>query len=104
MTMKRPLVLSDVTLSYAREVRDTGLTTSIGDLVDLRDHGVSSDYVRAVRQEGFTNLSSSNISELRDHGVDTKYLKAIKADNPDLSIEAIDNLYDHGVKPDYYDR
>jgi beta-lactamase regulating signal transducer with metallopeptidase domain len=97
-----PLVTSDVTLSYARAVRDTGLTSSIADLVELRDHGVSSDYVRAVRQEGFTDLSASSISELRDHGVEPKYLKAIKADNPDLSIEAIDSLYDHGVKPDYY--
>jgi hypothetical protein len=97
-----PLVTSDVTLTYARAVRDTGLTSSIADLVELRDHGVSSDYVRAVRQEGFTDLSASSISELRDHGVEPKYLKAIKADNPDLSIEAIDSLYDHGVKPDYY--
>ena len=96
------LVTSDVTLSYARAVRDTGLTSSIADLVELRDHGVSSDYVRAVRQEGFTDLSASSISELRDHGVEPKYLKAIKAGNPDLSIEAIDSLYDHGVKPDYY--
>ena len=96
------LVTSDVTLSYSRAVRDTGLTSSIADLVELRDHGVSSDYVRAVRQEGFTDLSASSISELRDHGVEPKYLKAIKAGNPDLSIEAIDSLYDHGVKPDYY--
>ena len=96
------LVLSDVTLGYAQAVKDTGLTSSISDLIELRDHGVSSDYVRAVRQEGFTDLSAPNISELRDHGVDPKYLKAIKAADPNLSIEAIDGLFDHGVKPDYY--
>ena len=96
------LVISDVTLSYAKSIRDTGLTSSISDLVELRDHGVSTDYVRAVRQEGFTNLSASNLSRLYDHGVDPKYLKAIKSDAPDLSIEAIDSLFDHGVKPDYY--
>ncbi|HEY2467329.1 MAG TPA: M56 family metallopeptidase [Terracidiphilus sp.] len=96
------LVTSDVTLGYAQAVRDTGLTSSLSDLINLRDHGVSSDYVRAVRQEGFTNLSASEISELRDHGVNPNYLKAIKAAGPDLSIEAIDRLYDHGVKPDYY--
>ena len=96
------LVTSDVTLAYAQAVKDTGLTSSLSDLIDLRDHGVSSDYVRAVRQEGFTDLSAPNISELRDHGVEPNYLKAIKAAGPDLSIEAIDSLYDHGVKPDYY--
>ena len=96
------LVTSDVTLGYAQAVRDTGLTSLISDLIDLKDHGVTSDYVRAVRQEGFTDLYASDISRLRDHGVDPDYLKAIKAAGPNLSIDAIDSLYDHGVKPDYY--
>jgi beta-lactamase regulating signal transducer with metallopeptidase domain len=96
------LVISDVTLGYARAVRDTGLTSSVSDLIDLQDHGVSSDYLRAVRQEGFTNLTASDISNLRDHGVEPNYLKAIKAAGPNLSIGEIDSLYDHGVKPDYY--
>jgi beta-lactamase regulating signal transducer with metallopeptidase domain len=96
------LVISDVTLDYARAIRDTGLTSSLSDLIELQDHGVSPDYVRTVRQEGFTNLSASEISELRDHGVEPNYLKAIKAAGPNLSIEQIDSLYDHGVKPDSY--
>jgi beta-lactamase regulating signal transducer with metallopeptidase domain len=96
------LVTSDVTLAYARTVRDTGLTSSVSDLIELQDHGVSSDYVRAVRQEGFTNLTASDVSELRDHGVEPNYLKAIKAAGPKLSIDEIDSLYDHGVKPDYF--
>ena len=96
------LVTSDVTLGYAQAVRDTGLTSSLSDLIDLQDHGVSSDYVRAVRQEGFTDLSASDISELRDHGVEPNYLKAIKAAGPNLSIEQIDSLFDHGVDPDSY--
>ncbi|HLY42345.1 MAG TPA: M56 family metallopeptidase [Terracidiphilus sp.] len=96
------LVTSDVTLAYAQAVRDTGLTSSVADLVDLQDHGVSADYVRAVRQEGFTDLSAPDISRLRDHGVEPNYLKGIKTAAPNLSIEEIDSLYDHGVKPDYY--
>jgi len=97
------LVTSDVTLGYAQSVRDTGLTSSVSDLIDLQEHGVTSDYVRAVRQEGFTDLSASDISELRDHGVKPNYLKAIKTAGPNLSIEQVDNLYDHGVKPEYYE-
>ena len=96
------LATSDLNLGYAQAIKDTGLNSSISDLIDLRDHDVSSDYVRAVRLEGFTDLSAPNISELRDHGVDPNYLKAIKAAGPNLSIDEIDRLYDHGVKPDYY--
>lgn len=96
------LVTSDVTLDYARAVKDTGLTSSISDLIELQDHGVKSDYVRAVREEGFTNLSTPDICRLYDHGVKPDYLKAIKTADPKLSIEEVDRLYDHGVKPDYY--
>jgi beta-lactamase regulating signal transducer with metallopeptidase domain len=96
------LVLSDVTLAYAQAIKDTGLTSSVSDLVDLKNHGVGSDYVHAVRQEGFTDLTAENISGLYDHGVQPTYLKAIKTTDPKLSIEEIDSLYDHGVKPDYY--
>ena len=96
------LVISDVTLSYAQSVRDTGLTSSISDLVELQNHGVSAEYVRAVRKEGFIDLSASNITNLRDHGVKPDYLKAMKSAGPNLSIEEIDSLFDHGVKPDYY--
>jgi beta-lactamase regulating signal transducer with metallopeptidase domain len=96
------LVTSDVTLGYARAIRDTGLTSSVSDLIDLRNHGVGADYVRAVREEGFTDLTASDISDLRDHGVEPGYLKAIKAAGPSLSIDAIDSLYDHCVRADYY--
>jgi len=96
------LVTSDVNLAYALSIRNTGLTSSLSDLIELQDHGVSSDYVRAMRQEGFTDLSAGNISSLRDHGVEPNYLKAIKAADSNLSIEEIDSLGDHGVKPDYF--
>src|SRR3569833_4484813 len=86
------LVPSDVTLAYAQAIRDTGLTSSLSDMIELQDHGVSSDYVRTVSQEGFTDLSAEKISSLRDHGVEASYLKAIKAAGPNLSIEEIDSL------------
>jgi beta-lactamase regulating signal transducer with metallopeptidase domain len=96
------LVISDVTLAFAQAIRDTGLTSSVSNLVDLQNHGVGADYVRAVRQEGFTDLTAGEISDLRDHGVQPDYLKAVMAVDSKLSIKSIDSLYDHGVKPDYY--
>lgn len=96
------LVMSDVTLAYAQAIKETGVTSSVSDMVGLRNHGVGADYVREVRQEGFTNLAAGEISDLYDHGVKPPYLKAIMAADPKLSIEEVDSLYDHGVKPDYY--
>jgi beta-lactamase regulating signal transducer with metallopeptidase domain len=96
------LVVSDVTLDFVRSIRDTGLTSSIGDVVELKDHGVSAEYVRDIRGAGFTSMSAYDISDLRDHGVEPAYLKGIKAVDPNLSIDAIDDLRDHGVEPAFY--
>jgi beta-lactamase regulating signal transducer with metallopeptidase domain len=96
------LVVSDVTLDFVRAIRDTGLTSSIGAVVELKDHGVSAEYVRDIRRAGFTSMSAYDISGLRDHGVEPAYLKGIKAVDPNLSIDAIDNLRDHGVEAAFY--
>jgi beta-lactamase regulating signal transducer with metallopeptidase domain len=96
------LVVSDVTLDFVRAIRDTGLTSSIGAVVELKDHGVSAEYVRDIRRAGFTSMSAYDISDLRDHGVEPAYLKGIKAVDPNLSIDAIDNLRDHGVEAAFY--
>jgi beta-lactamase regulating signal transducer with metallopeptidase domain len=95
------LVTSDVTLAYAQAVRDTGVTTSISGLIDLRDHGVRPDYLKAINEED-PSLSIEAIDSLYDHGVKPDYYKSMKTAAPQLSIEQIDSLFDHGVKPDSY--
>ena len=95
------LVISDVTLSYAQAVRDTGATTSIASLVDLHDHGVKPDYLKAIKAAD-PSLSIDAIVSLYDHGVKPDYYKTMKTTAPELSIEQIDSLFDHGVKPESY--
>ncbi len=95
------LVTSDVTLGYAQAVRNTGLTSSISDLIDLRDHGVNPDYLKEIKAAD-PSLSIDAIDSLFDHGVKPDYYKSMKTAAPQLSIEQIDSLFDHGVKADSY--
>jgi hypothetical protein len=95
------LMMSDVTLDFARDVKATGLDLSAGDLGELRSHGVTPDYIRKARQAGLTKLSADDFCELRTHGVEPEYLQRIFAVDPKLSTEDICELRTHGVEPEY---
>jgi beta-lactamase regulating signal transducer with metallopeptidase domain len=95
------LMMSDVTLEFARAVKETGLNLSAGELGELRSHDVTADYIRQARQSGLTNLTAEDFCELRTHGVEPDYLRRILAADPKLSAEDIAELRTHGVEPQY---
>ncbi|MND09509.1 hypothetical protein D3C83_329000 [compost metagenome] len=43
---------------------------TVAELIQLRDHGVDSDYMQRIKSAGFGTLSVEQIVRLRDHGVD----------------------------------
>lgn len=95
------LMMSDVTLEFAREVKATGLELTPGDLAELRNHGVTADYIRQARQAGLNQFTADDFCELRTHGVEPLYLQRIVAADPKLTADDIAELRTHGVEPDY---
>jgi beta-lactamase regulating signal transducer with metallopeptidase domain len=95
------MVMSDVTVQFAREVKATGLELTPGDLAELRSHGVTADYIRQARQAGLNQFSAHDFCELRTHGVEPDYLQGIVAADPKLTADDIAELRTHGVEPDY---
>jgi beta-lactamase regulating signal transducer with metallopeptidase domain len=95
------MMMSDVTLQFAREVKATGLELTPGDLAELRSHGVTPDYIRQARQAGLNQFTAEDFCELRTHGVEPLYLQRIVAADPKLTANDIAELRTHGVEPDY---
>ena len=95
------LMMSDVTLQFAQEVKATGLELTPGDLAELRSHGVTADYIRQARQAGLNQFTADDFCELRTHGVEPLYLQRIVAADPKLTAGDIAELRTHGVEPDY---
>jgi hypothetical protein len=94
------MLVSDVSLEYARTVREAGLHASTGQLLDLRHHGVNSDFLRGLKNEGY-NLTADDVMKLRDHGVDDEMLRDLKRADYDLTAGQITELHDHGVGSDF---
>jgi hypothetical protein len=95
------MFVMNVTLDFARAIRDAGLKASSSNLVEMRIHGVTADYIRQARAEGYTNLSTRDFVEMRIHGVTTDFLRDLKNAGYDLSSREVAQLRIHGVTSDY---
>src|ERR1700686_2326127 len=47
-------------------------------LVNLRIHGASVDYVRELRDLGYPNLSAEQLVQMRIHGVSASYIRDLR--------------------------
>jgi len=68
-----------ITPDYTRALRDLGYRLEIQDLVRARDHGVTPDYVKELKSLGYDQLSIDDLIALRDHGVTPDKVKRANA-------------------------
>ncbi|SPE38839.1 conserved exported hypothetical protein [Candidatus Sulfopaludibacter sp. SbA3] len=93
-------MMSDVTLDFARAVRDAGLHATTGQLLDLRHHGVDAEYLRDLKGYGY-DFSASDVIELRNHGVSADFLRDLKRAGYAIPAGQIAELRMHGVGSDF---
>ena len=95
------MLMMDINREFAREIRDAGLRASSQDLIALRIHGITLDYIREARQAGYQNFTADDYTQLRIHGVDTDFLRDLKDAGYDLRAADIVQLRIHGVDSGY---
>ena len=95
------MLLTDVSLEFARGARDAVLHASTKQLIELRIHGVSLDYIHDARQAGYQNLSAQDYIDLKIHGVTTGFLRDLKSYGYNLYPRDIVELRIHGVTGEF---
>ena len=63
------MAMSDVSLDFARELKEANIPATTKQLLDMRIHGVNASYLRKLKASGLKNLTAENIVKLRIHGV-----------------------------------
>jgi hypothetical protein len=92
-----------ITVDYVHAMKEAGVRSgSLEKLIRLRDHGVTPEYVRGMTALGFKDLGEDELVRLRDHGVTPEYATEMKkAGFGDLSAYELSRMRDHGVSTDY---
>jgi hypothetical protein len=92
-----------VTVEYVHAMKEAGVKSgSLEKLIRLRDHGVTPDYVRGMQGLGFRDLGEDELVRLRDHGVTPEFAAEMKkAGFGDLGAYELSRLRDHGVNEDF---
>lgn len=75
---------------------------SLDKLIQMKEHGVTAEYILSLRKMGYTNITPDQAIKLRDHGVDAEYINSlISLGYQPKSLEQVTELRDHGVTTDF---
>ena len=97
------LMLANVDLQFARTIHEADIGSSLRQLIDLRLHGVTTQYIRDVNAAGYRDFHAQDYIDLRTHGVATGFLWDLKSAGYNLRAQDIIDLRMHGVNSRFAD-
>ncbi len=75
---------------------------SLDKLIEMKEHGVTADFILSFRKMGYTNISPDQAIELRDHGVTVEFIREFQQMGwKEISLRTAQKLRDHGVTVEY---
>ncbi len=75
---------------------------SVDDIIALKNHSISPDFLRGVSQSGWAKLTPQQLIDLRSRGVSPEYMRDLRDSGiHDLNIQGVIDLRSRGVQPDY---
>jgi hypothetical protein len=95
------MMLMGVNLEDARAAKETGLNASLGDLTDMRIHGVTADFMRETRRAGYRNLAAQDLVQMKIHGVSSEFLHDLKSAGYEIPTKQVVDLRIHGVSSQF---
>ena len=86
---------------YVRDMRQLGYSVPLDELIRARDHGVGVEFVREMATLGYTKLPLDSLIRVRDHSITQSTFQELKTLGYDnLSIDDLVTLRDHGLSAD----
>lgn len=73
---------------------------NVDEIIELKNHGVTPDFLREMTNTGWGRLSVSQLASLKNHGISGAWLRDVRAAGiRDLTLEQAVSLRDRGLKP-----
>ena len=92
-----------VTPEFVRQTRELGFKElSIDDMVKMRIHRVTPEYIREIRDLGYKDVTVDQLVKLRIHRVTAEYIRAIRdMGYKNVSLDDYARMSIHGVTPEF---
>lgn len=92
------LGLADVTLEYIREVQNTGLKAGYSDILSLKRHGLQPATIRSYVELGF---NASELVRLKTQGVSPEFVKEVRAQGFGKAPDELIKIRNQAISADY---
>jgi len=71
---------------------------AVKEITELRDHGVTTEYIASLAAAGYSGLSAHDIIRLYDHGVSAEFIQRVRRThhNTLFSVDELVRMYDSG--------
>lgn len=71
---------------------------TVDQIVEMKTHGVTPEFIESIRRAGFDNLTADELIRLRIHGVSPEYVESLRRNGFDkLTADQIASLKIHGI-------
>lgn len=72
------MLIADVTLDFARKVKEADIASTTRELMDMKVHGINGEFIDGIRSSGYPGLRARDYIDLRIHGVTPALVRELK--------------------------
>jgi hypothetical protein len=90
-----------VNSEYVRDLSICGLRPKAKDLVQLKDNGIGPEYLKGLKDAGYGELTTAQITEVKNQGLDPEFMRDAKDLGYRFSSQELIEMKNQGVNAEY---
>ena len=73
------LAMSDVSTAFIRSMQAEGYNLTLDQYLTSRIHGVTTEFIRELRELGYTDIPAKKLIQMKIHGIDASFVRKMNS-------------------------